>query len=174
MTIKKHRFRTTHFMHGFFLIIFVLSLFKETKSFLFFYEMMGFKEFSLNSIWWTINNNSSYRPVLFLMFPIIGMLIKNRIGWILITTYLYFVFINVFVQATNEFKTNYFFYSIIGVIILTSIIIMNKSKDIHDYYKLFKNNFLSLNLYSFITGIGLSLILIIIKHYNMNILQDFL
>lgn len=102
-----------------------------------------------------------------------GIFLRNKIGWILITSWFYFVFSN-FIKSIIENKIDGFM-DILQLVILmvipsTFIFMMNKYKGIEIYHRIKNNNKLYLNLWA----IGIGILLALFRIYKKNLLQHWL
>jgi hypothetical protein len=103
-----------------------------------------------------------YKVPLFLLIPIIGILIKNKLGWIFIATYIYFVQINFFVQ---NYMSNTLLLTFSTIIILIMLLLINKNISILTYYKISPKNNITINTIALFLGACLSYLLIVLRHY---------
>lgn len=111
--------------------------------------------------------SSSFRITLFLIVPIIGIFIKNRIGWLSISHYFYFTICNLSIMFYGLVVCQYDDYlGLIFFLLLTLsvLLIMNMQRVSFDYYKIKKENLIGINIVSFVTGFCLSLTLHISKN----------
>ncbi|MEK6153985.1 hypothetical protein WIW50_12020 [Flavobacteriaceae bacterium 3-367] len=95
----------------------------------------------------------------------IGLFFKNRVGWVLITGWFYFVCVNLIrneIGEKIEDTAMFFQLLVLSVIPVLFIILMNTFDGIWEYHKIQKNNRIRLNLISI--GVGLVLVgLLLIK-----------
>ena len=102
----------------------------------------------------TIIKTSYFRPILVFSIPFIGIFINKKIGWILITSFFYFILSNIifnvifekFIDATDLFTFIFF-----TTITLLFIGIMNITKVSYLRYKIAKTNLISNNIIASVT-----------------------
>lgn len=154
------KFKWISFIRILIVLLFIAALscnvYQTFDVFYFFGERLTFDNFYLK-----------YRLSLFLLFPFIGVFLKNRIGWICITHYFYFVFFNmlIFIKSNkSELQDLEFVFFIFGVVLILScfVIIMNK-KVITDYYKIPKKDILPNNIFASVMAFSVALILVAIQ-----------
>lgn len=103
----------------------------------------------------------------------IGLFLRNKTGWILVTSWFYFVFSN-FIKSLIEDKIDGFT-DILGLLLLLAIpmaliYLMNKFKGIEKYHRIEGKSKLHLNLWA----IGIGILLALIRIYKKNLLQQWL
>ncbi len=103
-----------------------------------------------------------FRPSLLLLFPLIGIFVNKKIGWIFITSYFYFLLTRlVFSTISNGLNYNeeIMFFAVALTLILLFIWIMNRKKIFEKVYSLKKNEVLITNIKASSLGIFLTLYL---------------
>ena len=103
----------------------------------------------------------------------IGLFLRNKVGWILVTSWFYFVFSN-FIKSLIEDKIDGFT-DILGLLLLLAIpvsliYLMNKFKGIKNYHQIEGKSKLNLNLWA----IGIGILLALVRIYKKNLLQHWL
>lgn len=110
---------------------------------------------------------SSFRPIIFLIFPTIGIFVRNKIGWVFITQYLYFLICNMLITSYNYENLTVILIPVL--LIFLCLFIINKQKVSFNYYKTKKENLIRFNLISFVIGFCISILLFIYKNiYYLN------
>jgi len=162
----KFEFRLFHILQNLTILLFIVSIIWGI------YEYNDYQEVTGNEIYWPIDYYFGnvifyfFRPTVFLFAPIIGLFLKNRIGWILLTQYYCFLLLNMFIQMLNFDElvaSDYLLYIIIVLIVVGLLLILNSKKVSFDYYKIKKEKLLINNMYSFMIGLLFSLLLLIVK-----------
>lgn len=123
------------------------------------------REYSFFAIWYTLYTTSFFRPFLFFIIPFIGYFLKNKLGWVLLTSYFYFLFVNIFFQLrASELQDFYFMLKTVLVLIFifSLIFIMNLKKIRFKHYGITKF-LISINTLSCLLGLCLSLVLFYLK-----------
>lgn len=87
---------------------------------------------------------------------------KNKLGWIFIASYIYFIQINVVVQ---NHMGDTLLLSISTMILLVILLLINTKTSILTYYKTSIENNITINTIALILGACLSYLLIVLKHY---------
>ncbi|KZS38979.1 hypothetical protein AWE51_10445 [Aquimarina aggregata] len=109
-----------------------------------------------------ITRRTYFRPSILLLFPLIGIFINKKIGWIFITSYFYFLLTwLVFSTISNGLNYNeeILFFAVALVLTLIFIWIMNRKKIVEKVYNLKKNEVLITNIKASSIGIFLTLYL---------------
>lgn len=107
-------------------------------------------------------------PSLLLLLPVIAIFIKNRIAWILLTSYFYFLLVNgTFWMIMND-PTYSIFFTFLGIFLLAIgiIILMNLSNIRNDIYKISKNKQIIYNILATIVGILLTIAVAVIHNFR--------
>ena len=103
----------------------------------------------------------------------IGLFLKNKVGWTLVTGWFYFLITN---GITSIFKDGikdaaYFFLALLFFLILFGLIfLMNKFIGINEYHKIKIDEKLKLNLWA----IGIGILLAAFRVLKKNLLQQYL
>ena len=122
-------------------------------------------DYSFKSIFHTLTNHSSFRYYLFFVTPLIGVFLKNNIGWILITSYMYFLIAGCILQLFfEEFLDISLLFFIIfwisGLVALILILILNLKNSSIQYYRIIKQKLLGYNVISFVSGFVIAFALV--------------
>ena len=121
----------------------------------------GFQNF-LN----VLKETSYFRPAIILLIPLLGIFINNKIGWVLIQSYFYFLISNLAFSAKYIDSTDntLILINIVGFLLLLLIIILMNKKRISDMiYGIGKTELISKNIIASFIGIGITIILALIK-----------
>ncbi|MFD0976766.1 hypothetical protein [Salinimicrobium gaetbulicola] len=121
----------------------------------------GFQNF-LN----VLKETSYFRPAIILLIPLLGIFINNKIGWVLIQSYFYFLISNLAFSAKYIDSTDntLILINIVGFLLLFLIIILMNKKRISDMiYGIGKTELISKNIIASFIGIGITIILALIK-----------
>jgi hypothetical protein len=113
-----------------------------------------------------ISETTFFRPTLIFMIPFIGVFINKKIGWILITSFFYFLFSSIvfnikFVELID--KTDVFLIIAISTIILLIIAMMNIKKISNLTYGIAKTELISKNIIASVIGMSLTIVVLIIR-----------
>ena len=106
------------------------------------------------------------RASLILLIPFIGLFINKKIGWILITSYFYFVISNLFFSFNKStlLDNKLLIINVIALSILIFILTLMNRKKISDLtYGITKNELPVLNLISSVIGIAITFLLVSLK-----------
>ena len=148
-------------------ILFLFSLFSEYNKLLVLHENMWSKEdHGLHTILATIKVSRVFQATAFMLIPVLGIFLKNKVGWVLVSSFFYFLGINLLVQLDQSDTLNIelvLFAVIFSIIIGVIILLMNKSSNINKFHKTIQANRSLLNMVAAIIGFGLSITLIILK-----------
>ncbi len=156
------KIKATYVLHSIFITLFLFSIYHSFQSFLDYYHIINIKDYNLDSAMYALKLCHDYKVPLFLLIPIIGILIKNKLGWIFIATYIYFVQINFFVQ---NYMSNTLLLTFSTIIILIMLLLINKNISILTYYKISPKNNITINTIALFLGACLSYLLIVLRHY---------
>lgn len=156
------KIKATHILHGLFLTLFLLSVYRSFQGFLDCYYSTNTKEYDLNAAIFSITHCHGYWASLFLLIPMIGILIKNKSGWIFIAAFIYFIQINYVAQDNMD---NILFLSIVTIILLMILLLINTKSSILTYYKISTKNNITINTIALFLGACLSYLLIVLRHY---------
>lgn len=156
------KIKTTHILHSLFLTLFLFSIYYSFQNFLDCYHIFNIKEYDSDAVISALTLCHGYRVPLFLLIPMIGILIKNKLGWILIAAYIYFIQINYVVQNNMD---NILLLSIITIMLLIILLIINTKASILTYYKISSKNNITFNTIALFLGASLSYLLIVLRHY---------
>jgi hypothetical protein len=164
--MKISKFKLVYLLKGAILLWFLFSSISEIIKFSNYFRMYWGSEYDFKKVWFTLTTNSLFRPVLFLMPPIIGLFLNNRIGWTLITSYFYFLLINLFIQLReNELQNlSFLFFFVLTIFILLSLILTINLKKIRVKYYRINSHLVGINTIAFMIGLNLSLILLYLKN----------
>lgn len=107
-------------------------------------------------------------PNLIILFPLIGIFISNRIGWVLMTSYFYFlVFNGTFYMRMEELMQPVFWVLIATILFFAGIIfLMNLTTIRSDIYKISKSQQIMHNIFATIVGIIFTLAVAIIHNHT--------
>ncbi|WP_396601186.1 hypothetical protein [Algibacter sp. R77976] len=160
------RFKLVYIVHGLILLLFIVSAIYgynrlvELNFFIYDDELNFYNFLDL------IVTHKVFRPLIILIAPTIGVFLKNRYGWVFITSYFYFLICSIcsvfFEDGFSDYKDILLFVSIVLLITLI-IIIMNIKKVSFHFYKINKIKLLGLNLVSFVVGMCSFILLLISK-----------
>jgi len=156
------KIKATHFLHSIFLILFVFSVFRSFQSFIDCYYITNIKEYDVKAAVSSLTLCHDYRVSLFLLIPIIGILIKNKLGWIFIASYIYFIQINF---VSQNYMDNILLLCFSTIILLAILLIINTKASILTYYKIIPKNNIVANTIALLLGATLSYLLIVLKHH---------
>jgi len=161
------KFKLVYIVHGLILfaliasIITVLSEFKQIHE----VDLLNGKDYSFNAVFQTIKTHSLFLMPLIFILPAIGVFVKNNIGWILITSYLYFLIASNIVASYLELKNNQpieLLFVVFGLLLtLVLILIMNRTSVAQDYYKIQKKKMIQINIVCFIIGLLIGITMVI-------------
>ena len=156
------KIKSTHILHSIFLTLFVFSMFRSIQNFIDCYRTINIKEYDLNAVISSLTLCQDYRVSLFILIPIIGIFIKNKLGWIFIASYIYFIQINC---VSQNYMDNILLLCFSTIILLAILLFINTKTSILTYYKVTPKNNIVINTIALILGTTLSYLLIILKHY---------
>jgi hypothetical protein len=152
--------KTTYLLHTTFVVIFIISFYHSIISFLECYRIEQVEKYDIDAVYFSLSYYQNYRTVLFQLLPIIGIILKKRIGWIFFTSYIYYFQINIITQ--NQVDINKF--SILAsLIVLIVLFLLNTRKSIISYYNISFEKSLNINALSLLLGASLSYLLIQLK-----------
>ena len=156
------KIKATYVLHSIFITLFLFSIYHSFQSFLDCYHIINIKEYDWNAVMHTLALCHNYRVTLFLLIPLVGILIKNKLGWIFIATYIYFILINYVVQNGIG---NIIFFSTVIIALLIILLLINTKTSILAYYKISPKNNITINTIALFLGASLSYLLIILRLY---------
>jgi hypothetical protein len=152
--------KAIYFLHTLLVVLFVISLFYSVIVFLDCYKIEQVKEYDLNAVYFSLSYCRDYRVLLFQLLPLVGIILRRPLGWIFLTSYFYFIQINIVIN--NQAETTLFSISL-SLILLVLLFLLNTRTSILKYYNmLFKKSYL-VNLISLLLGSFLSYLLILLK-----------
>lgn len=160
------KFKLIYIVHGLILVLFIGSVIIESIRMYNFFESTG-DDFS----WHSFVIMKGFRITLFLVFPLIGVFLIKKIGWIFISHYFYFLLCNVFFQSFEEGFNNLLFLIVFETVIVLFLLMVNHQKVSFDCYKIQKKNLINYNLVSFVLGCCISALFFISKnlyYFNNN------
>jgi len=107
-------------------------------------------------------------PNLIILLPVIGIFISNRIGWILLTSYFYFLLFNgTFYMRVEELMQPIFWVFIATLIFFAGIIFLMNLKAIRsDIYKIPKSQQIINNIFATIIGLIFTLAVALIHNHT--------
>ena len=107
-----------------------------------------------------------YIPALILLIPIIGIFFNNKIGWILIQSYFFFLIGNLIFPIIQHFPpfSSLIISLVVLLVLILLIVLMNKKSIRIDTYNIKKLSSNNLNLISMLIGITLVTIVVLIKN----------
>jgi len=112
-----------------------------------------------------------FRMPLFLVLSLIGIFIKNKIGWVLVTLYFYFLSVNFCIElyeSIPEFDTDYLLVFIPMLILPVFLLYqLNKKVVYFDHFKVEKNKLVLFNVIAFGIGLLFSTILFLWKNEHL-------
>ncbi len=107
---------------------------------------------------------SIFLPTLLALIPMVGIFLKNKIGWLFINSYFYFLLTNLlFSLGKLDYKidNSIIITAIIGISLTTSVLIaMNKNKISHLKYKIYPSVLILYNILAFIIGVSITIFLV--------------
>ncbi|WP_452600983.1 hypothetical protein [Pontimicrobium sp. MEBiC06410] len=108
----------------------------------------------------------SIRAPLFLLIPLLGLLFKNKIGWILIAQYFYFLVFNLFIGLFKNFQEfEYILFFIVIILFITTIIyFLNRESLCTNHFKIKRGHLLVLNSIALGIGVFFSISLFLYKY----------
>ncbi len=162
------KFRLVYIVHG---VVFLLLLFCIIKGFYEFHDYYS-KAYSFPESF----NKALYNNrigIVFLLLLVIGVFLKNKTGWVFLTTYFYFVLwfllFSINQESLNNFVDIVFFLSFVLVVAIL-LIIMNLEKVSFGFYKIDKNNSYGINIISCTLGLCVLTLLFLSKNiYFLNL-----
>ncbi len=117
----------------------------------------------ISSIYDTSISHGYFRPALILLIPTIGIFIKKKVGWILITSYFYFVLTNILFSFIlhDDYNDYIIILSVMGIItlIVFIVIIMNTKKISLTKYNIQRSVLILYNIAAFIIGVAITIYL---------------
>ncbi|MAT90562.1 MAG: hypothetical protein CMC35_07705 [Flavobacteriaceae bacterium] len=107
-----------------------------------------------------------YIPALVLLIPITGIFLNNKIGWILIQSYFFFLIGNLIFPIIQDFPpfSNLIISLVVLFVLILLIVLMNKKSIRIDTYNIKKLSSNNLNLISILIGITLVIFVALIKN----------
>lgn len=114
-----------------------------------------------------ISKTTYYRPTLIFTIPFIGVFINKKIGWILITSFFYYVlFLIVFKASIEQFPNKIDMISFAGftMMILLLLAIMNVKKVRKLKYGISKSELIGKNIIASVIGISLTFVIVLISN----------
>ncbi|WP_179335953.1 hypothetical protein [Winogradskyella costae] len=163
------KLKQVYIVYAIILLIFVLYLTANIFRLVNIHDLNGFS-YSLKSIYRTISVYGIFKSFVIFMIPVVAIFYKNRLTWVLILIYFYFLFCriiaNLLFYLTFDDELDVFTVILIAFLILPllSIYILNKTRTFMSVYGLQKKSLSSYNLMAFILGYGMSLLLYIIQN----------
>jgi hypothetical protein len=133
----------------------------------------GENRWSKGNVIFTLKLTNLYTASLISLFLGIGLFLKNKVGWILVVSWFYFVLSNFFKSIIQDRIDG--FTDVLALIFLLSIpsaiiYVMNKFKGIENYHQIEGKNKWKLNLWA----LGIGLLLALFRVYKKNLLQHWL
>jgi len=124
----------------------------------------------LGNVLYALKFTNAFTAALAISILGIGLFVKNRVGWLLITGWFYYLIINgiatVFEDEINDMR-DFFLYLFLFSIPIGLIFIMNRFIGIKQYHKIKKREKVKLNL----LGIGIGVLITLFRVYKKNLLQ---
>jgi len=146
-----------------FIIATVIGALELIDYYSFFYEDYNQETYDIIKV---VFSGAHLRVSLILLIPVLGVFINKKIGWILITSYFYFIISNLILpfDYNTLLDSKLLTINIIALSILIFIItLMNRKKTYNLTYNIAKNDLPILNLISSVIGIAITLILVFLK-----------
>jgi len=156
------KIKATHILHSLFVMLFIYSMYRAFQSFIDCYYITNIKEYDLDATISSLTLCHDYRVSLFIFIPIVGIFIKNKLGWVFITSYIYFIQINF---VSQNYMDNILLLCFSTIILLAILLIINTKTSILTYYKVTSKNNVVINTIALLLGATLSYLLIVLKHY---------
>lgn len=117
----------------------------------------------MNSHFFQNSLKKIFRPTLLVLIPTVGVFINNKIGWTLITTFLYFcIFLFSFFIIENDFdfKKDSFHVFLISSILFVPLLIINKEKIRNYTYGIANSAMIKHNIISTVIGMALAIYIV--------------
>ena len=131
------------------------------------------ERYELESILYGFKITNLFTASISSLILVLGLFLKNKTGWILVTGWYYLLITNVFqgIFETGIKDAPEFFHALLSFSIPISLIfVMNKFNGIKDYHKIKKSEMIRLNLLAFGVGILLAVFRVLKKY----LLQQYL
>ena len=148
---------------------FILSLVYGISKLINHYDIVGDNDaHKLTQLFQISTKNSYLRPALISLIPMIAVLRNNKIDWLLIQSYFYFLIANLVFSATYiDLKDiALVIVNVIGFLfIMLFILLMNKNKISNLVYGIKKSELIKINMIASVIGIAITIILALIKGY---------
>lgn len=123
-------------------------------------------EYSFQSYLRVFKETSYFKPTIILLIPLTGLFINNKIGWILIQSYFYFLISNVVFQIIYIDTNDLIQITISFIAFLLSLLIillLNKKKISYNTYNISKRKLIRYNIIASIIGMLITIILAVQK-----------
>ncbi|MFC4632526.1 hypothetical protein ACFO3O_01305 [Dokdonia ponticola] len=126
-----------------------------------YYEYSGIP-ITMTSLIDIVTSKSYFRPALLLVIPTIGIFLQEKIGWVFMVSYFYFLLTNALYPFTKEYVNDYrmiLFYILISGLVMLLLVGMNK-KSIHlTKYHIQRENLMLSNIIAFVIGVSMTIYL---------------
>ncbi len=143
-------------------IMFVGNLIAGIIKIQFYFKVTGNYD-GINSLFDSYLLYSFFRQMIFLSIPMIGIFLKNKVGWVFIISYFYFLLTNIL------FSIGLFDYKINNEIIITFavsitllslvLILLNKKRIYLSAYKIMPSTLIAYNIAGCIIGVSMTIYL---------------
>ncbi len=166
------KFKFVYIIHGLILSLFILSALYGYNKLIELNKIMYSQDLNYYNLLDITITHKVFRPLIILILPTIGVFMKNIKGWVLTSSYFYYLiwslFFVFFEDGIGDFNDILLFVLIFSFIIVL-IVIMNLKRVSFDYYRIKKNKLMGLNLISLVIGFCIFLLTFIsINHFFMN------
>lgn len=155
------KFKQVYIVHFFVFIIAAYIYYVGITRFIEFMKFGGYSDYDFLSIIHSLKYSGRFHASVIISFPILGVFLKNKLGWIFITFYFYFVLCFLLLQTFDESLISFediMSFSAFAVIFTSLLIIMNIKHVSFEYYKIENNKLLGNNVISFTIGLCISMI----------------
>lgn len=152
------KFKLVYVVH---FLILILAVYVFTTGLLDFFEYLKFRTFEENSFKSTLevfNQAHRLHAIIFICFPVIGVFLKNKFGWVFVSSYIYIMICSAVLYAYHSQYNDYLFNGLMIFILLLFVLIMNFRSSI-DYYRIKRTQLISLGVIAFVAGLSFSLVL---------------
>ncbi|WP_248723038.1 hypothetical protein [Seonamhaeicola sp. ML3] len=164
------KFKIVHVVHA---TIFVLAgyiYYSGIAYFIDFLRLGGYGEYDYYGIIGSLERSRSLHACILITFPLIGVFLKNKIGWLFVTSYLYLIsWYSLFQFSMDEFSDfqGLVFLVTFVIVITLLLIIMNLKRVVFGYYKIDKNQSFGINILACVLGLCFSTLLYLAQNLHL-------
>ncbi len=165
------KFKLVYVVHFFVFIIATYIYYIGITGFIEFMKFGGYSNYDFSSIIHSLKYSGRLHASVIISFPLLGVFLKNKLGWIFITFYFYFVLWFLLLQTFEESLISFegiISFSAFASIFISLLIIMNMTQVNFDYYKVKNNKLLGINVIAFTIGLCISMI------FNLSRITEYL